>query len=69
LSGAFGVSIEFIVFFYLTLSKGELVVGKIVAHLYLTLIVKALKISVEHDRIVTLLNIIKHKTPFLVYIN
>jgi hypothetical protein len=35
-------------------------VGKVVAHLCLTLIVKELKISVEHGRVVTTLNIIKH---------
>jgi hypothetical protein len=34
--------------------------GKVVAHLYLTLIIKELKFSVEHDRVVTTLNTIKH---------
>ena len=33
-------------------------VGKVAAHLCLTLIVKELRISVEHDRVVTTLNII-----------
>jgi hypothetical protein len=35
-------------------------VGKVAAHLCLTLIIKELEISVEHDRVVTTLNIIKH---------
>ena len=35
-------------------------VGKMEAHLCLTLIIKGLKISVEQDRVVTTLNIIKH---------
>ena len=33
-------------------------IGKVVAHLCLTLIIKELKISVEQDRVVTTLNII-----------
>ena len=33
-----------------------MVVGKVVAHLCLTLIIKELKFSVEHDRMVTILN-------------
>jgi hypothetical protein len=37
-----------------------MVVGKVVAHLCLTLIIKKLKFSVEPDRVVTTLNIIKH---------
>ena len=37
----------------------EVAVGKATARLYLTLIVKELKISVEHGRVVTTLNIIK----------
>jgi hypothetical protein len=37
-----------------------MVVGKVVAHLCLTLIIKELKFSVEHDRVVTTLNAIKH---------
>ena len=37
-----------------------MVVGKVVAHLYLTLIIKELKFSVAHYRVVTTLNIIKH---------
>ena len=35
-----------------------MVVGKVVAHLCLTLNIKELKFSVEHDRVVTTLNII-----------
>ena len=35
-------------------------VGKVAAHLCLTLIIKELKISVEQDRVVKTLNIIKH---------
>jgi hypothetical protein len=35
-------------------------VGKVAAHLCLTLIIKELKISVEHGRVVTTLNIIKN---------
>ena len=38
----------------------EVEVGKVAAHLCLTLIIKVLKISVEHSRVVTTLNIIKH---------
>jgi hypothetical protein len=37
-----------------------MVVGKVVAHLSLTLIIKELKCSVEHDRVVTTLNTINH---------
>jgi hypothetical protein len=37
-----------------------MVVGKVVAYLCLPLIIKELKFSVEHDRVVTTLNIIKH---------
>jgi len=40
--------------------RKEVVVGKVAAHLCLTLIIKELKINVEHDRVVTTLNIIKH---------
>ena len=36
-----------------------MVVGKVVAHLCLTLII-TMKFSVEHDRVVTTLDIIKH---------
>ena len=36
-----------------------LVVGRVVAHLCLILIIKELKFSVEHDRVVTILNTIK----------
>ena len=35
-----------------------MVVGMVVAHLCLTLIIKELKPSVQHDRVVTTLNII-----------
>ena len=35
-------------------------VGKVPAHSCLTLIIKESTISVEHDRVVTTLNIIKH---------
>jgi hypothetical protein len=38
----------------------DMVVGKVVAHLSLTLIMKELKLSVEHDRVVTTLNTIKN---------
>ena len=38
----------------------EVAIRKIATHLCLTLIVKELKISVEHGRVVTTLNIIKH---------
>ena len=38
----------------------EVAIGKIMAHLCLTLIVKELKISVEQGKVVTTLNIIKH---------
>ena len=40
--------------------RKEVAVGKVAAHLCLTLIIKELKISVEHDRVVTTLNITKH---------
>jgi hypothetical protein len=40
--------------------RRDMVVGKVVAHLCLTLIIKELKFSVEHDRMVTTLNTIKH---------
>jgi hypothetical protein len=38
----------------------EVAVGKVAAHLCMTLIVKKLKISVEQGRVVTTLNITKH---------
>jgi hypothetical protein len=38
----------------------EVPIGKVAAHLCLTLIIKELKISVEHDSVLTTLNIIKH---------
>jgi hypothetical protein len=37
-------------------------------HLCLTLIIKEMKIRVEHDRVVTTLNIIKHYISYLVYL-
>ena len=37
-----------------------MVVGKVVAHLCLTLIIKELRFSVEQSRVVTTLNLIKH---------
>ena len=40
--------------------RKEVAIGKVVAHLCLTLIIKELKISVEHDTVVTTLNMIKH---------
>jgi hypothetical protein len=36
------------------------IVGKVAVQFCLTLIIKELKISVEHDRVVTPLNIIKY---------
>ena len=41
-------------------SRKEVAVGKVTAHSCLTLIIKELKISIEHDRVITTLNIIKH---------
>ena len=38
----------------------EVAIGKVAAHLCLTLIVKELKISVEQGSVVTTLNIVKH---------
>jgi hypothetical protein len=40
--------------------RRDMAVGKVVAHLCLTLIIKGLKFSLEHDRVVTTLNTIKH---------
>ena len=37
-----------------------MVVGKVVAYLCLTLIIKELRFSVEHERVVTTLNTTKH---------
>ena len=39
----------------------------VAAHLSLSLIIKELKINVEHHRVVTTLNIIKHQISYLVY--
>jgi hypothetical protein len=41
-----------------------MVVGKVVAHLCLTLAIK--EFSVEHDRVATTLNTIKHQILYLV---
>jgi hypothetical protein len=46
--------------------RKDMVVGKVVAHLCLTLIIKELKFSVEHGRVVTTLNTIKHQISYLV---
>jgi hypothetical protein len=40
--------------------RKEVAVRKVAVHLCLPLIIKELKISVEHDRVVTTPNIIKH---------
>ena len=40
--------------------RKEVPVGKVAAHLCLTLIIKELRISVVQDRVETTLNIIKH---------
>jgi hypothetical protein len=40
--------------------RRDMVVGKAAAHLCLTLNIFELKFSVEHDRVVTTLNLIKH---------
>jgi hypothetical protein len=40
--------------------RKEVIEGKLPEHLCLTLIIKELKISVEHDRVVTTPNTIKH---------
>jgi hypothetical protein len=40
--------------------RRDMVVGKGVAHLCLTLIIKKLEFSVEHDMVVTTLHTIKH---------
>jgi hypothetical protein len=39
---------------------------KVATHSSPTLIINELKISVEHDRVITILNIIKHKRSYLV---
>ena len=43
-----------------------MVVGMVVAHLCLTLIIRELKFSVEHDRVITTLYTIKHYISCLV---
>jgi hypothetical protein len=40
--------------------RKEVAIWKVATHLCLRLIIKELKISVEHDRVVTTLNTIKH---------
>ena len=45
----------------------EVAVRKVATHLCLTLIFKELEISVEHDRVVTTLNIIKYEISYFVY--
>ena len=37
-----------------------MILTKVVTHLCLTLIIKELKFSVEHDRVITTLHTIKH---------
>jgi hypothetical protein len=44
----------------------EVVEGKVVTRLCLTLILKELKISVEHGRVVITLYIFKHQKSYLV---
>jgi hypothetical protein len=46
--------------------RKEVAVGKVAAHLCLTLIIKVLEINVEQDRVVRTLNIIKHSISYLV---
>jgi hypothetical protein len=46
--------------------RRDMVVGKVMAHLCQRLIIKELKFSVEHDRVVTTLNTIKHQISYLV---
>ena len=54
----FSVSKDMEIYIYIYIR--EVAVGKVVAHLCLTLIVKELKINVGQGRVVTPLNIIKH---------
>ena len=46
--------------------KKKAIVRKIATYLCLTLITKELKILVEHGRVVTTLNVIKHRISYLV---
>ena len=46
--------------------RKEVAVGKVAAHLCLTLTIKELRISVEQDRVIATLNIIKHYISYLV---
>jgi hypothetical protein len=41
-------------------------VGKVAAHLCLTIITRELKIGVEQDRVVATLNLIKHYISYVV---
>jgi len=54
------VSIKILNFFNNNKRRKEVVVEKVAAYLCLTLIIEEFKISVEQDRVVTTLNIIKH---------
>ena len=45
-------------------TEREVAIGKVAARLCLTLIVKELKISVEHGRVVATLNKLNTKYPF-----
>ena len=56
----FCVSKDIIVKIYNDKRRRNMVVGKVVAYLCLTLIINQLKFSVEHDRVVTTLNTVKH---------
>jgi hypothetical protein len=56
----FSVSKDMKVFFNNDKRRRDMIVGKVVVQLCLTLIIKELKFSVEHDRVVTTLNTIKH---------
>jgi hypothetical protein len=40
--------------------RNEVAIGKVATHLCPTLIIKGLNITIEHDRVVTTLNLIKH---------
>jgi hypothetical protein len=44
--------------------RRDMVVGKVVAHLCLTLIIKELKFSVQHDRVETTKHEIQSNTKF-----
>ena len=59
------VLVKIWIFFNNDKRRKEVAVGKVAAHLCLTLIIKELKISVEHDRVVTTLNIIFSVVTYL----